>query len=272
MKKIIFLFLITFSFILKSNAQHHSKDSAISTSLITVNYAYQFPGNDLFKRFLSIVGFNISEKFPGNDLSKRFYSNSAIGSSYLYKTKSNWFMGADGFFMFRDKIKETGILDSISTSDGNVIDGNGIYADIRTVERGFYLGVKGGKLFPIFGTNKNSGIIVLLGGGFMQHKIRIENTGNTAAQLKGEYKKGYDRLTNGLAISEFIGYMYHGNSRFVNFFGGFEFVQAFTQNRRSFDYDLMAKNNTKRIDLLSGFKVGWIISLHKRQPEKFYFN
>ncbi len=187
------------------------------------------------------------------------------------KPKKNWLIGADGFFMFRDTIKETGILNSISTSDGNVIDGNGTFADIRLYERGFHVGIKAGKLFPVLGPNKNSGIVVLIGGGLLQHKIRIENPESAAPQIKGDYKKGYDRLTNGFALSEFVGYMYLGNSRLVSFFAGFEFTQAWTKNRRSYNFDMMGPDNTKRFDLLSGFKIGWIIPLYKRSPDKFYY-
>ena len=234
-----------------SPAQVNIKDSVISTSLISISYSYQF---------------------PGGDLSKRFLSNNAIGGSYFYKTKNNWIIGADGFFMFRDTIKETGIFNSISTKDGNIIDGNGIYAEVHLYERGFYAGIKGGKLFPVFGPNKNSGIVILCGLGLLQHKIRIENPNNTASQIKGDYKKGYDRLTNGLALSEFIGYMFLGNSRLVSFYAGFEFTQALTQNRRSYNFDMMRPDKTKRSDLLSGFKIGWILPLYKRSPEKYYYN
>lgn len=256
-KYLVSIILMIFCSAYISPAQVNIKDSVISTSLLSISYSYQF---------------------PGGDLSKRFLSNSAIGGSYFFKTKSNWLIGADGFFMFRDTIKETGILDSISTKTGdigdigNLIDGNGIYAQVFLYERGFYFGMKGGKLFPVFGPNKNSGIVILCGLGFLQHKIRIENPDNTAHQIKGDYKKGYDRLTNGLALSEFIGYMYLGNSRLVSFYAGFEFTQAWTQNRRSYNFDMMGPDKTKRFDLLSGFKIGWIIPLYKRSPEKYYYN
>jgi len=250
MKKTFFVLLPLFLFSCHAFSQVNIKDSIINTSIAGLSYAYQF---------------------PGGDLSKRFVSNSSIGASYLYKTKKNWLFGVDGFFMFRDTVKENGILDSISTNDGSIIDGNGMYADIRLMERGFYTGLKVGKLFPVWGPNKNSGIVVMIGGGLLQHKIRIENTDNTAPQVKGDYKKGYDRLTNGFALSEFVGYMYLGNSRLVSFFGGFEFVQAWTKNRRSYNFDLMGPDNTKRFDMLNGFRVGWVIPLYKQAPQKYYY-
>lgn len=250
MKKIITVILLIFCFASCGYGQVSIKDSAIGTSLGIISYSYQVPGGDLANRFLS---------------------NSAIGAGYLYKTKKNWIFGADGFFMFRDTVKETGIFDSISTSDGSIIDGNGLYADVYLLERGFNLGFKAGKLFPVIDPNKNSGIVFIFGAGLLQHKIRIENTDNAAPQVKDDYKKGYDRLANGLSLCEFIGYMHLGNSRMVSFYAGFEFTQAWTMSRRSYDFDLMAADKTKRFDMLSGFKIGWIIPFYRRSPEKFYY-
>ena len=249
MKKVYIFVLFVINCSVFSYGQASIKDSCINASLITISYSYQI---------------------PGGDLSKRFYPNSTIGAGYLFKTKKNWFFGADGYFMFRDKVKETGILKNISTSDGNIIDGNGIYADVRLYERGYNLGLKTGKLIPFYGPNKNSGIMILCGTGFLQHKIRIENPGNAAYQIKNDYKKGYDRLTNGISFTEFIGYMYIGNKKLLSFYAGFEFTQAFTQNRR-YNFDLMSDDKTKRHDFLSGFKVGWVIPIFKQSPNKYYY-
>jgi hypothetical protein len=234
-----------------SYAQVSIKDSSIATSLIGISYAYQIPGGDLAKRFLS---------------------NSAIGGSYLFKTKSNWLFGADGFFMFRDTIKETDIFSSIKTSDGNIIDGNGIFSEYRLQERGFNISSKIGKLFPVWGPNKNSGIVILAGVGLLQHKISIYEQDKTTPQIEGDYKKGYDRLTNGLSIDEFIGYMYLGNSRLVSFFAGFDLTQAWTKGRRGYNFDLRGPDNTKRFDILSGIKIGWILPLYSQAPDKFYYH
>jgi hypothetical protein len=252
MMKSLRYFSVLFLFVaLRGFSQVNISDSVIATSLIQATYSYQI---------------------PSADLKDRFVSDNAVGMGYLYKTKKNWIFGADGFFMFRDTIKETGILDSISTIDGNIIDGNGIYAEVQLYERGFHMGAKVGKLFPLWGPNPNSGLMVLGGVGLLQHKIRIENRNNTAPQVSKEYRKGYDRLTNGLALSQFIGYMYLGNSKLVSFYAGVELVEAWTQNRRSYNFDLMGPDNTKRFDMLYTFKVGWIIPLYKRSPNAFYYN
>lgn len=252
MKKVLLSLIVVLIIISASKAQVSVKDSAISTAFFTAHYQYQI---------------------PGGDLSESFLSSSGIGTSFIYKTSSNWLFGVDYNFFFRDTVKGADtLLKSISTSLGEVIDGNGIYAEIHMYERGFYSTAKIGKLFPIIGPNDNSGICVIVGGGLLQHKVRIENPENTAPQLSGDYKKGYDKLTNGFALSEFIGYIHMGNNKLVSFYAGFEFAQAWTQSRRDYDFVLMGKDEKKRFDTLSGFKFGWIIPLYKRKPQKYYTN
>ena len=106
----------------------------------------------------------------------------------------------------------------------------------------------------------------------MQHKIKIETVGNTVPFLNKEYRKGYDHLSNGLALHQFIGYQYMGNKKTINFFAGFDFFEGFTQNRRDFNFDEMKKDEMKRKDILLGIKAGWILPLYKQAPNSFYYN
>ena len=140
-------------------------------------------------------------------------------------------------------------------------------------ERGLQFNVLAGKLFPLPGKNKRSGIRTTVGVGFLQHKIRLQQDPDSKVfQFVGAYQEGYDRLTNGLSISEFIGYQHLSNNRGVNFFFGFEFTQAFTQNRRNFNFNEMRKDDSKRTDLLIGFKVGWTLPFYigEEADEIFY--
>lgn len=246
MQRIVFIFLSSLLF-LSTNAQVNIKDSIVFTPLISASYSYQWPGGDLVNRF---------------------GSNSSIGAAFMIKTKRNWIIGIDGNFIFGNNVKENGILDNISTENGQIIDEYGTPIAIDFFERGFSTSFKFGKLFPLLGPNKNSGVVLIGSLGLLQHNIRIEGD---FPQIQDDYKKGYDRLTNGLALSEFIGYLYLGNKRTLNFYAGFEFTQAWTQNRRSYNFDTMEKDETKRIDVLSGFKIGWIIPLYKRVPEEYYY-
>ena len=225
------------------------KDSSISTPLVGFSYGYQIPSGDMAKRF-------------GN--------NYSVQMNVDFKTKKYWMFGINGLYFFGKDIKEAGIFDSIISQDGYIIDQNGEFADVRLYERGFTVSVTAGRMFPFKKPNPNSGIEFNVGLGFIQHKIRIETIGNNVPQLSTAYKKGYDRLTNGLLLSENLGYLYLSNNRLLNFYFGFECLQGFTQSRRSYDYDLMKQDTKKRLDILYGGKISWILPLYKKAPQEFY--
>lgn len=246
-KHLILLIFIVFPQFLFSQT---IEDSALCVPMVSLSYSFQIPGGDLAKRF--------------------GHSNS-FGASFMVKTKSNLLLGIDGNFLFGSYVKEDGILDSISTSNGQVIDNFGEYAGINFFERGFYINAKIGKIFPVFGPNKNSGLLINTNFGLLQHKIRIDNDGNNTPGILHDYAKGYDRLTNGLAISEFFGYMYFGNNGRINFYAGLELTQAWTKNRRSWNFDTMQKDNMLRHDYIYAFKFGWIITLQRKLTNKYYY-
>jgi hypothetical protein len=213
-----------------------------------------------------------SYQIPGQDLAERFGHNSMIGGGFLYKFKSNLIAGVEGGFMFSENVKnEKDYLRLIGTSDGNVISEAGTFAGVFFHQRGFNIGARLGGIIPVFGPNPNSGILLMGGAGMLQHKIRIDVEENKAPQLRDDYKKGYDRLTNGPSISQFIGYVHFDNDRMINFHIGLEFTQAWTQSRRPFDFDRMQPDTQKRFDTLWGIRLGWILPLYKRAPRDYYY-
>jgi hypothetical protein len=212
-----------------------------------------------------------SFQWPGGDMADRFGTNSTIGPGFFHKTSSNWIYNADINFLFGNKIKEDSLIQNLINSDGFVIDDQGHYAEISFFERGFYAQGRIGKLIPLSDKNLNSGLLIMAGAGYMQHRIHFEVNNNAASPLKDDYQKGYDRYTNGFSTSQFIGYMYIGKSRLANFFVGAELVQAWTKNRRSMDFDTMRRDDKNRFDFLGGIKVGWVIPFNKREPEDFYY-
>lgn len=222
--------------------------------------------------FVHLVQLSYSAQLPGGDLVNRFGYNSNVGLSYSMKTRKQWIFSADYSFIFGNQLKETGILDSIRTSSGGIINNNGRFSDVRLYERGFTAVLSFGRLFPVWSPNPNSGFFVKIGAGMMQHKIRIEDIGNLAPQLADDYKKGYDRLTNGFCISQFVGYVFLSNGKLWNFFIGVESFEAFTQSRRSYDYDLMRRDTAKRFDILAGARVGWVLPIYKKAAKEFYYN
>jgi len=253
-RKIIFPLIISVFIAMnfyQASAQFNVRDSSVSFFMLGGTFAYQVPGGDIADRF-------------GNNFN--------VGGTFQWKTKKNWIFGIDGNFIFGDQVKENTILERISTSQGFIIGEGGFYADVFLYERGFMFQGKAGKIFPVIGPNPNSGLMATLGVGLLQHKIRIEDKGNTAPQLSDEYKKGYDRLTNGISFTEFLGYANFGSHRLVNFQAGFEFTQAFTKSRRDFNFDTMTRDDKSRFDLLVGIRVAWIIPLYKRTPREYYYN
>jgi hypothetical protein len=231
-------------------AQVSIHDSAISTSLIYATYEYQS---------------------PGGDLAKQFGGNSGIGGGFIFKTKHNWMFGVEGNFMFGQSVKNSdSLLRIISTHEGFVIDANGYYADLVYYERGYNFIAKFGKVISILSPNPNCGFTLLAGAGYIQDKIRISNPGNTAPQLLGDYKKGYDRLNGGIAVTGSLGYLYLSNTRLLNFSASFEFMQAWTTPYRERDFDTGKQDTRKLSSQFYGIKVCWFIPLYRRVPKQFY--
>jgi hypothetical protein len=247
----IFFSLVILSFIVNHGfSQVSIKDSSIVVPAIYGTYAYQL---------------------PGGDLAKRFGGNSSIGGGFMVKLKSNWILAAEGNYLFGGTVKNgDSLMRNIATTEGFVINANGYYSEIAFAERGFNIIGKFGKLFPVISPNPNSGPVIMIGGGFLQDKIRIHDGDNTAPQVYGDYKKGYDRLNNGWLVSGSIGYLYLGESRLINFFVGFEFMQSWTKYRRARNFDTGKQDNSTLSSQFYGIKVKWIIPLYKRKPKDFY--
>jgi hypothetical protein len=218
-----------------------------------------------------MLEFNYGFLFPGGDLANRFGGCSAIGPAMKYKTKKNFVIGAEGSFLFGGKVKEDEILKNITTQSGNIIGIEGLFEDFTFSERGFHIRGEIGKIISFKRPNTNSGIYVALGTGFLQHKIRFDVDKGLVPQLNDDYQKGYDRLTNGIAISQFIGYRYFTEYKFLNFFAGIEMTQAFTKNRRSWNFDTFSQETNLRKDFMFGFKAGLVVPIYFQQTDNYYY-
>ncbi|NQX91849.1 MAG: hypothetical protein HRT74_06960 [Flavobacteriales bacterium] len=227
------------------------KDSTLVAPHLTATYGYHLPGGDLADRF-------------GN--------SNALGADFYVKTKKNWFIGTEANFIFGNEVFEPGLLSNLYTDRGEVIDQDGEVSILNISQRGWSITANGGKLFRVFGSNANSGLLIRGGIGFIQHKIRIEHQVNTLPQLDGDYEKGYDRLTNGLLLKQFVGYYHMSNNRLANFVVGFEMYQGFTQGRRDFNFDTQTVDDQPRFDVLAGFKVGWVIHFYRRTGQEYYID
>jgi len=228
------------------------------------------PGDSAVRAF--IPNFTFAYQFPGKDMATDFGSNASIGGGFFYKSKTNILFSLDFNYIFGGTIKnEQQILSMVLNSDGYIIDGNGTYALYAVYERGYSFNARVGKILNLLSVNPNSGVMIMGGAGYLSHFVKIDNQHHTAPQISGDYALGYDHLRGGLALNQFIGYYFLGNSRILNFYAGFEFYQAFTRSQRDYNFDLMKKDTKKYTDLFYGFKIGWMIPVYKRAPRKFYY-
>ena len=246
----VFLFVLIFG---QLSAQRNVKDSAIATPWVGVHYG----GNS-----------------TSADLADRYGYLNHIGIIAGYKTASNWYFGLESNFMFGNQVRISGLLDNLIDSYGNVTDVNGDIARIYVLPRGINVNASIGKVIPVLSPNRNSGIFINGGLGYLIHHMRIESNDQVIPLLELNYRKGYDRLTAGVNFHQFIGYAFMANGGFYNFYGGFYAQEGFTKNLRTINFDepSIPVSNKTRLDVQFGFRLGWMIPFYKRKPKDFYFN
>lgn len=247
----ILFYILSF---LTVNGQSSISDSLINAHLVDINYSFQIPQQDLHNRF-------------GN--------SSAVGLGYTFKTRKRIEFGVGYQFIFGNNVKDSSMLDELTTSFGGIINQNGEFGVYNLLQRGHYLSINAGYHFLTVGPNPNSGFFVKAGVGLLIHKIVFQNLNDDIPQFNArnkEYKAGYDRYTSGISLNEFIGYKYLSNNGLINFYAGVELIQGFTKLRRDYQVDYPIEfDNSTRNDFLIGFKVGWILPIYKKPAKDFYY-
>ncbi|MEQ8358525.1 MAG: hypothetical protein RH860_03490 [Cytophagales bacterium] len=213
---------------------------------------------------------------PQGTLSEKFKNFIGLGGGLMFKTRNDWYFGAEGVFMFNDNTKNANaVVSDILSSNGTIIGANGRTANIFISQRGMSLQfLKVGKLLwkkPVLNGNSSSGILGMLGAGILQHQYRIIDRNGNAPQVSPEYAKGYDELRNGLSINPFLAYVYFDQDKFINFMFGIEYTLAFTESRRDYDFLLMRKDDSKTTDHLVSLKLIWHIPIRKKLSRDYYY-
>jgi hypothetical protein len=246
---ILVLIVIIGQLPLRAQFKSNINDTIVNAKMLSVSYSVQV---------------------PAADMADRFGVNNNIGGSFSFKIRNNFLIGVEANYLFGGNIREDTILNYLFTQSGNLIGVDGLFDAALLFERGFTLWGKFGKIFPAFNSNPNSGITAMIGAGFIQHKIKIDDVNNQLPYVSGDYAKGYDRLTNGLAISQYIGYTHLDKRKLLNFSIGLEAIEGFTQSRRDWNFDQMSADQSSRLDLLFGIKVAWILPFYGSNEERFY--
>ncbi len=197
---------------------------------------------------------------PEGHMKRDFNYNFNIGSRIGYLSPRNWIFGVGAEWLFSDNIK-TDVLKPLRESNGNIIETTGRMGLTQLGQRGLMFIGQAGKMFQIGKKTRLHNIEIRLGAGYLQHWIRIRLLGREEElpQLLGDYKKGYDRMTSGLVLNQYIGYRYMSRSKLVNLFIGFDLSEGFTYNRRFWNFDTREADDDIHYDILLGFRAGFSI-------------
>jgi len=123
-------------------------------------------------------------------------------------------------------------------------------------------------------TQKNnlSGVYLSAGVGFLQHQIFIDSKSQNVPQLDEEYKKGYDRLTNGISTKCEVSYKFHSPNGKFQMYAGMNMTIAYTKNKHPYLFDKAEyTSNTGNWDNLLGINMGVIIPIHRKNEEEFHY-
>lgn len=251
--------------------------------LYTVSYAQSDdklfgPSNAPKPRKGFIINANGQFDIPAGDMAKRFGLSYRVGPAIMYKTFSNWLFGAKFDFISGGKVLEDSLMinirDKYSTKNTRLyefINASGQRVGVPVYERGYAVGICFGKIISFSKQHPDNGLTIMGSAGFIQHKINIFDKDKTVPQIKGNYRKGYDRLTNGGYGEVFLGYTYFAKNGLLNFTIGFDALVGFTQGRRDYLYDVMRSGRDNRIDVLYGIRGGWYIPIFRRKSEDMMF-
>lgn len=256
-KSILFSFLLSIHFLVNAQEINEGNDTK-SKTLPLADRAWN----------IDVIG---AMDFPQLDLAKRFGTSYRLGVGIKYKTEKNWIYGVKFEFITGNKMRDDSLMWNLKTSQTGIINQEGDVLNVGLFQRGYMCGVQLGKIFPILQANKNSGIMTLASVGFMQYKINIFDRNNSFPQFNDDYKKGYDRLTNGFYLEDFIGYNYFATNKLINCYAGFNFVWGFTQGRRDYQFDLERPDTGARKDVMIGFRLGWVVPIYRKHSEDTYY-
>ncbi len=209
--------------------------------------------------------------FVSGDIAKTFGNFNSVGTGGLLKTKTNWIISCELNYLFGSEIKNQHMLDNLVNGGGYIAAASGAPGNYSVNMRGYEAFVNGGRVFGLNKFNMNSGIFVQVGAGFLQHRINFQTQENNIPQLDANYRKGYDRLTYGVALNEFVGYYLQSKNRLINFYVGVDLVQAYTHNVREFNYDTRQYDKDLKHDYLTSIRFGWMIPIYLNTKDENEF-
>jgi hypothetical protein len=253
-QKIVYILAICLVFIVRLQAQQETEILPVKTN----------PG------FINIFSYGVD--LPAGDLADKYGLNLRFGASTSYYfANSNISIGISGDYLLGQKVKNDPVS-NLRTSDGYVVSTGGLQNSLKMSQRGLVFGAYLSKIFPLKPDKIRTGIRLDIGCYYLGHWTHFNDEFGVVPQLVGEYKKGYDKMSGGFALKEFIGYQYLDQKSRISFIAGFEFFQAQTKNLRYHNYDTATNDISKNFDMLFGVKAGWILPIYiEKNPQEIYY-
>jgi len=206
------------------------------------------------------------------DLGDRFGGGWSIdgGATWMPKN-SNLEFGFRVQYGFGTQLKED-VLSGLRTREGFIIGNQRSPADIQLRQRQLFIGPAAGYTLAL-GKNKRAGIHLKTSLGYFFHRIRLqEDVVQVVPQLRDDLLPGYDRLTGGFAVHQFLGYQQLALDRRLNFYLGGEVMAGFTKALRNFDIPTGAPPSSDgRTDIVLGVKAGLIIPLYFGEGREIFY-
>ncbi|MBK9109037.1 MAG: hypothetical protein IPM92_11905 [Saprospiraceae bacterium] len=202
--------------------------------------------------------FHYSMGIPGADLAKRFGPHLGIGGGLNYQAGSNNFnYGLRYTLYFGSEVKEDVLVPFRTDFEGLLIGFDQLLSEMKLRERAFLIQFSAGGLIPVSpNTSSRKSLKWQMACGFYEHKIRFVDDARSLPQFTTAMLKGLDRLSNGIALIPSIGYESLSNKGKFSYYAGLETVFGFTNNQRSFHYDLgISELGKSRLDIMLQFKL-----------------
>lgn len=247
---------------------------SIITSLFLLSFLHTIGQSEMKTEQAFLFSPHFAVQLPGGDLKGRFTQFNSLGLGIDFKFKNNFIIGLDYDWYFGNSVRDTGIFSSITGPSGTIIDENGNFSRIDLDIRGNYGTINFGYLWAPDKSQSFTGMLGMVGVGVMQHRIDFISSQVDIPQINDEYEYGYDQLTYGLSIKQYLGYQYSTDRDRYRFRAGVEFNQGFTQGRRTWDFNANKPGTDKRLDLTTAFKLSILLPVYTKQAqdEEFFID
>ena len=97
--------------------------------------------------FMVPVSLSYAYQLPNGDLSERFGANNNVGLKRISQVRNNYLVGLEGVPLRRQGAG-AGLLSNVATSNGAILDINGLPANVLLYERGYTVMAYAGRWCP----------------------------------------------------------------------------------------------------------------------------